>query len=436
MVKSRFDLREVRNLGFNRTQAKIPHDLAVIQSRLSTNLYGISAIVSLSINELGDTMYLPIPFPNSLYEDYITSYFQHRYLYIIRHELIQLPRLAIDYTITFDTNSASYVSSIVKNRSFAELRPEVITAFNKMLNNHFNFDSIFYFIENIKLAIPIIQNIRKTLRDTPLKFWKLLDRNFRWNIICLEIFKGIDTRYYSNTQKFKFDDSFIQAARKSVDFAYNFYASYTNRHLIQEFLQYQRLLLFQLLEIYKIQFSTRKNAKNKLELFLSFVQNECPVFLGRETFLAYEYFKNRNNVSILNKINKSGDQTNLWEKVNNVAWDLTAIRNLERMFLARGQADYMIPFFLTFDKNLRDFIKSFPTKAVLIDRLSEGVGIVTIPSIEIKKYFEDEGCGVVFNTFSSEEKTRERFSKIRKKPNISPNQVKAKYKELKQLLEH
>jgi hypothetical protein len=248
MVHSRFHTPQVLKFATMLSAARTPQELAFIQSRLSTNLYGISAIVSLATHESGKFMYLPFSFPSSLYQGKILSYFRHRYFYIIHHALIQLPRLAIDYTITFDTNSASYVCSIVKNLSLDKLRPEVKSTFHNILVNNLNFDAFFYFIENIKIAIPIIQSIRKSERDTPLKFWKLLDREFRWNIVCLKLFQNVDCNYYRDNGKFKFAISFIKAVRLSVDFAYSFYAHYENRHLVNELLQYHRLTLLQLLE--------------------------------------------------------------------------------------------------------------------------------------------------------------------------------------------
>jgi len=148
--------------------------------------------------------------------------------------------------------------------------------------------------------------------------------------------------------------------------------------------------------------------------------------------LAYKYFRNRKDTPILNKINRDITQKDLWNKVNNLAWDLTSVRIMERMFTVREKGDYMIPFFLSADKNLRDFIKSFPTKAVIMDRLSEGV--LSIPAIDTKAYLKQEGCGNVISSFFSPEKQQERFAKINRNPYISSNMIIKEYKSLCSIL--
>jgi hypothetical protein len=159
MVQSRFHTPQILKFATMLSAARTPQDLATIQSRLGSDLYGIRAIVSLPVNEPGFFPYLPIELPSSLFKDYVVPYFQYRYLYIIHHELLQLPRLAIDYTITFDTNFASYVEPIVRTRSLDGQQPEVKRAFHDMLYNDFNFDLFFYFVENIKMleVDPIIR---------------------------------------------------------------------------------------------------------------------------------------------------------------------------------------------------------------------------------------------------------------------------------------
>jgi hypothetical protein len=425
MPQSRFYLFEVRNIGYKLTIANTPTELAFIQSQMSSHLYGMSAIVSLPIYQTGHFMYEPIVLSNSLYNNpNIISYFKNRYYYIINHSRIQRRKFTIDYSITFDTNAASYVHIIVQDSSLNNLRQEVKEAFNHILINNLNFDYIFYFIENIKIVFPIIQTISKNERNTPIKFWKLLDRNFRLNVICLRLFQKVNNTHYQSTRTLKFDTSFIQAARFSIRFVYDFYANYEKRDLINFWIQYQRIILFQILSIFKIQFSLNKSADNKFKKFL----RECPVFLDKESYLALNYFRNHDKTPILHIVNMGGDQKSLWDKVNNIAWDFIAIRFFERRFLARGGADFTIPFFLGFDNELNDFIKLFSAKAVIFDTLSDN--IVTVPNFDINKYFKDEGFTELVADFFSENKMNERTTNIRKNPNISRNEIKEKFKEL------
>ncbi|MBM2824757.1 MAG: hypothetical protein HW402_421, partial [Dehalococcoidales bacterium] len=135
---------------------------------------------------------------------------------------------------------------------------------------------------------------------------------------------------------------------------------------------------------------------------------------------------------ILNQINKGGKQKGLWKNINNLAWDLSAVRFMERMFTMRERGDYMIPFFFSFDNKLRYFIRAFPAKAVIIDRISEGV--VSIPGLNTWKYLKQEGCADITASFFSAEKMSERFAKIRTNPDVPLISIRSEYKLLRAAL--
>jgi hypothetical protein len=179
----------------NLSRVKKPDDLSYIEQTMGDSLYG--TLISISLPEYAHSFYSPIKFPSSFSQNYIVPYLCHPYIYFIHHEIIRPYRIKIDCTVTFDTNFASYVKTVVSNHSLKNLEVGVRLAFDHILRNELNFDSIFYFIENIKIAYSAILKSRSTKINSPLHFWKLLDKEFRWNIVCLELFKGIKCNHFS-----------------------------------------------------------------------------------------------------------------------------------------------------------------------------------------------------------------------------------------------
>lgn len=240
------------------------------------------------------------------------------------------------------------------------------------------------------------------------KFWESLDKGFRQNLVSLQLFRDVDCQHYQKSRKLKFNISYEEALGRSIDFTYQFYASPERQELITFFLFLQKTILFQLLAILKIQFSSKRGAKNKTREFLEFVQKEG-VYFDRETIAAHKYFHDSKTIRIFESVNR-GTQTDLWGKIDNLAWDMTAPRFMETMIALQEPGTFMVPFFLTFDRNLRELIRCYPVKAAIIDRRSEGV--LPIPLFSTHKYFEKEKCWHIISNFFSEEKQKERSANI------------------------
>jgi len=302
---------------------------------------------------------------------------------------------------------------------------------NDILDHDLNFDPSFYFIENIKKAYPIALRIKDEGTNSPQVFWESLDKDFRHNIISLELFLGVDCNHYQKTRELKFDISIEEAVRKSVGFTYWFYASAEGQELISDFLFRQKAILLQLLAILRVQFSSSRGARNKIKEFLEFVQEKW-VYSDRETIVAHKYFKDRKMIPLLGKINRGGVQRRLMEKIDNLAWDMAAPQSMERMAVLQEAGDYMVPFFLTFDQKLRELIRCYPVKAVIIDRRSGGV--LSIPELSTREYFDKEGCGDIVTSFFSEEKRRERFSREVPTLEILSDMINCEYRELRAIL--
>jgi hypothetical protein len=430
MVESRFHTSEVVKFMRLLSVARKPSDLLMVKAVLGRDSYGISAMVSFPFYE--SSSYFPsFAIPFDLRREYIVPYLCHPYVYFINHERIVRPSLRIDYTVTFDTNFASYINRFVRGEPLKGQQDEFMRVINDVLDCNLNFDPSFYFMENIKKAYPIALKIKNDGTDSPQMLWELLDEEFRRNIVSLELFLGVDCGHYQKTRELKFDISIEEAVKKSIDFTYWFYASAEGQELISDFLFRQKAILLQLLVILRIQFSSSRGARNKIKEFLDFVQEKW-VYSDRETIVAHKYFKDRKMIPLLGKINKGGVQRRLMGKIDNLAWDMTAPRSMERMAALQLAGDYMVPFFLTLDRKLRELIRCYPVKALIIDRRSGGVS--SIPEMSTHEYFKKEGCEDIVTSFFSEEKRRERFSKEVPTLEILSDMIDSEYKQLSAIL--
>jgi len=429
-VRSRFHTPEIRRFFACLSVAQRPSDLLMAETVLGRDSYGIGAMVSFPRYE-ADSHFSPFTAPSTLLRKYVIPYLCYPYVYFINHELLVRPSLRIDYTVTFDTNFASYVNRFVRGESLKGQKDEIMHVIDDILYHDLNFDASFYFVENIKKAYPLALEITKDETNSPHKFWESLDDSFRQNIVSLELFRNFNRQHYLKTRKLKFDIGIKEAISKSVNFTYWFYASAEGQELIRNLLFQQKAILFQLLVILKVQLSSSGKARKKIKKFLEFMQEEG-MYFERKTIVAYKYFKDRKTVPLLGRVNKGGAQTGLMEKIDNLAWDMTAPRLMERMIAVNGPSDYMVPFFLTFDQTLRELFRCYPVKAVIIDRRSGGV--LSIPELNAGAYFEKEGCGDMITSFFSEEKQIERFSREVPTLEILSDRINNEYRELNAIL--
>lgn len=429
-IKSRFHMPEILRFAARLSVAQRPNDLLMAETVLGRDSYGIDAMVSFPRYEAG-SHFSPFTAPATLQRKYVIPYLCYPYVYFINHGPLVRPSLRIDYTVTFDTNFASYVNRFVRGESLKGQEDEIMHVIDDILYHDLNFDFSFYFVENIKKAYPLALGITKDATNSPQKFWESLDHSFRQNIVSLELFRNFDRQHYLKTRKPEFDIAIEEAISKSVKFTYWFYASPEGQELIRDLLFLQKAILLQLLVILKVQFSSSGGPRKKIKKFLEFMQ-EKGIYSDRETIVAYKYFKDRKTIPILGRVNKGGAQTGLMDKIDNLAWDMTAPRLMERMITVNEPGDYMIPFFLTFDQNLHELLRCYPVKAVIIDRRSGGV--LSIPELKTGEYFEKEGCGDMVTSFFSEEKRIERFSREVPTLEILSDRINSEYRELNAIL--
>jgi hypothetical protein len=283
----------------------------------------------------------------------------------------------------------------------AVVRPVI----DNILYANANLDDSFYFVENIKQVRSLAQKVRAA-GGSSKDLWAAMDEGFRENIVNLTLFRGVDNKYYQNTQDLRFDISRDEATKRAIDLVGEFYLSDEFAELIDYLLSCQMIILLQLLAALRIQYSFNEGPKRKLTRLLECLQQNG-VYFERETVIAHRYFKDRDAVPIMNTVNKGGRHTDLLSRVDNLAWDMTIPRYMEQYTAVNAPGDFMIPSCLTFDQKLLELIRCFSVKAVIIDRSTGSV--LSVPVSSTKEFFENEGCGDVFSDFKSEKKMNERM---------------------------
>lgn len=407
MVTSRFHTPEVLAYSERLYAAHSPSDILRANDVLGSDSSGIDAMVSLP-DELRSSMN-PFVMPPTIPQRVVVPYLCYPYVYFSNHGPLIRPLLRIDYSITCDSNVAGYIDRAVVEKSLNSLPGEVKNAIADILCHDLNFDLMFYFMENIKQTNPIVLAMKNSGNKTPQKFWESLDVGFRQNMKNLQQFRAVNCDHYRKTGEFKYSITDKEAEEQAINFSYDFYASDKSQELRDDITFRQKTILFILLLILRVQFSSSKGAKKKTFDFLDVIQ-KTGVYFDRETIIAHKYFKNRKTIPLLEKVNRGGTQKNIMDTVDNLAWDMTAPRFMEKLAAIQPVGvDYWVPYFLTFDPKLRELIECYPVKAVIIDRKSGGT--LSIPKLSSTEYFEGEDCEDIIKTLFSQKKREERFAR-------------------------
>ncbi|TNU29710.1 hypothetical protein FH490_05655 [Bacillus velezensis] len=341
---------------------------------------------------------------NAVDQDFI-SYFQTGKLYYMDDELLNdmlfngSISFPIDYSVMLDTNYASYIPRFLNNQGNSEFEKESIyKTIDTLLKHKFHYDYNFYLVENYNKIIKDNGSFDASIKK---------HRDMYENLVFLELFKSIDNDIYINKNIIEYQISKFEAIQRVDDIIYKLYKTRDGKSSLKKFLDMHQNLTLLLIGIIKIQFSSKKNAKNKMIKLLEYVQNKVGIYYEREMVIALKYFKNPKSVGIFNKINKGGNQKKLLEKIENTAWDFMAPRVMEYFSNLNSEGRYFIPFFLSHDKNLRELLTLFEIKGVLQDiRTGQLIPFTKISSAEL---FKNEGVEIDLSFYSQESTNKRRL---------------------------
>lgn len=182
-------------------------------------------------------------------------------------------------------------------------------------------------------------------------------------------------------------DQAIEQANNIVDKMYN---SDAGKEYCNLFKKLHKQMLLTLIEIMYINFSSKLGANKKIEQYFSYVNDILGIYMDREVVIAHKYFSKNSDIQIFKRVNKNMKKDKLRDVLNNVAWDFTISRIMEMVMMSCGEGDFFVPIFLSFDRDLRSVMNSFPIKGILIN--FNELKVIPIPSINTKEYFIKNNC--------------------------------------------
>lgn len=263
--------------------------------------------------------------------------------------------LKIDFSISFESNSARYLHDYINGRKVNE--ETFINTLHTILNNNYNLDPIFYMIENFTKGNETIE--------------------FHNNLVSIKKLMTCNMEHYYLTKEIKSihsDEKIEQIVKEeSIYFKEEFKTIFEiakKQHIIMKI-----ILLMIIVAKFKIQGKQEEKLKKQFKYFIEFMDKKLKTIFLRELVVVLNYLEYENNKDKnKNKKYKFFDPLNSQEKktlirsIDNMAWDFTLARQLEIFFSSKPNpdADFFIPFLLTYDKGFTEILEDFYCKDFLI----------------------------------------------------------------------
>ncbi|WBW98843.1 hypothetical protein [Oceanirhabdus sp. W0125-5] len=329
--------------------------------------------------------------------EYLIPYFESDNLFFLDDKLFKRMlkgkqiKVPLDYSIMFDTNFASYISRFVKGKLNEIDNNSVYTVIDKLIKNQFNFDYQFYLLEN-----------SKTIGN------KESERIVLESLKDLELFKSIDSDEYRKSGNVNYTISEEVAYKNASKIFYSLYGSQMGENILNVIKERLNNCILFLIGMYKIQFQSKKSAKNKMIELKKYINEVLGVYLERESIMAYEYFDKNRELTIFNKLtkgNKNLDREKLIAIIENTAWDLLVPRVMEISISAFSREVFFIPYFLTFDQGLKKYFNLINAKGILFKK--DTINYTPFYSKKSQDYFKEKNIDL--RDLFSEENREKRY---------------------------
>jgi hypothetical protein len=308
--------------------------------------------------------------------------------------------LKIDITVEFDTNVASYVESFTDNSStnrrqmVKDLIDFVITT------KEINFGYNFYALENAQGFFDgsQVQSIRRNLKA----------------ILKLDY---LDRGRYQKSGELRLNITDEELGVKTDEKLHELYSPPYRDGLEREFIPINEMLYVLLLKIVEIKYSDKRKLNVKMEELYQFMHFELKTLLVREAIIALHYLKNRSKLIFFGKINpkRKEKRQELFKELRGMSWDLMLFRVMEKIATLPGEGDFLIPYFLSFDKKMVQLFDLFPLKGILASQ--EGTQMlplwVTPPLDELQQEIKIEKIRDYFSNIASNVRFIERLADTR-----------------------
>jgi len=312
------------------------------------------------------------------------------------------PIFGIDYTVSFETQFASFVERYFIGKNIEQLE-EFENILYKIIDNDLNSDYIPYVVENIakgESKEAIKSNIKQLIN-----FFHL-DKSSSYLLKNMKI-----------KNQLKCNSDYEDIVKNVID--------KPNYNGLNGFQQQQEIMYIILMKMIIIN-KEKKSPKQKINELVSFMHNSIFTMLDRELTIAIKFYENQNELKFFNKVININDKT--LTQLNNMAWDLVLVRLIEQSYAIRPnvEADFFISYFLTFDEGLSQIIDCYPLKAILM--LNKGETLQVISNVDktklVEKYKLEEYFSIEAHQFRNVNREQGK-----KKKNILRSELEAKIKE-------
>jgi hypothetical protein len=255
----------------------------------------------------------------------------------------------ITYTVSFDTNVASYIRGLFKDHD-SQAHQDIVKL---LLHFHpkLNWQVIPYLMEN---AESIVRGEHgQAIFET---------------ILAIERLEEIDIEFLKQNGKFQLLSDGSESINRTVERLSSIARHFTNGLHFTFLKRWEALyvaLLFTALE--QIHKPGVERAPKKLKELVKFMDQEIHSIFLEFVFIAWNWFSNNKHASIFNKLQKNAPD--LLGKIKNISWDIFHLIQIrqEATFLEKEQA-FLVPFFLTFDQSFADLVSLSGLKSCLIDK--------------------------------------------------------------------
>jgi hypothetical protein len=288
---------------------------------------------------------------------FLRPLFAHDNMFFLNRRIAEEQRCGVmspvkmDSTVEFDTNVASYVEEFVENRSGrnSEKVKEVLDFV--VTNDLVNFAYNFYAMENARGFYDgsRVGSIRRNLRS----------------IMKLDY---IDRKKYQDTGKVHAVITDQELDLRADEKLNEIYDARYEEGMRAEYTPINEMLYLLLLKMVETQYKVEKRKlATKMEEFYEFMHFELKRLFVREAIIALHFFKNPSKLDFFGKFKEKRGWTApaLSVELRNMSWDLMLFRVMDRLAAIPGQGDFLIPYFLTFDRKMVQLFDLFPLKAVL-----------------------------------------------------------------------
>ncbi|ENO0518919.1 hypothetical protein ACAC16_004239 [Escherichia albertii] len=258
----------------------------------------------------------------------------------------------IDYSISLDTMSLSYLEPYINGRHSA-LPSDFKEVFDFISDENVNVDPMLYQIENSE-NLSSDYNLTRIYKK--IKAYEFL-RNFNSTLYLRE---GVISSTVS-------EQELEIRAQKAISKLLHSNTGKNNSSESNVLFNIVSSFLFKMILIQHIM--KKESLENKLLELLHFSHYDMKTFCFRELLIAKRYFEEGDRFPFFNKIKING--RNLLTVANGMAWDLFHIRYLEKVLAVNGEnnARYFFPAILTFDKRFIDLLKMNSLKSIAINNV-------------------------------------------------------------------